>query len=116
MSKMWLKPGVPCDGQADIASREDPSGLTIGSVAKREARCLLVADGKPKRGFIAQLKKLLPLTDGVVEDVCAEIRKGKGGEWNGSLEKGQGKPAQKLLELVLQRKATIMKHPLEIDE
>jgi hypothetical protein len=33
---------------------------------------------------IAQLKKILPLTDVVVEDVQAVTRKGKGGKWNTS--------------------------------
>jgi len=31
-----------------------------------------------------QLKKVIPLTDIVVEDVCAETRKGKKRKWNGS--------------------------------
>jgi hypothetical protein len=33
---------------------------------------------------VAQLKLIMPLTDVVVEDVCAETRKGQGGKWNGS--------------------------------
>ncbi len=37
-----------------------------------------------KARIIAQLKKVLPLTDAVVEDVQAETRKGKGGKWNTS--------------------------------
>jgi hypothetical protein len=37
-----------------------------------------------KARVIAQRQKVLPLTDVVVEDVCAELRKGKGGKWNGS--------------------------------
>lgn len=36
-----------------------------------------------KARIIAQLLKVLPLTDVVVEDVCAQLRKGKGGKWNG---------------------------------
>jgi len=36
-----------------------------------------------KARVIVQLLKILPLTDVVVEDVCAELRKGKGGKWNG---------------------------------
>jgi len=36
-----------------------------------------------KARVVAQLKSILPLTDVVVEDVCAETRKGKGGKWNG---------------------------------
>ncbi len=35
-----------------------------------------------KARIIAQLLKIIPLTDVVVEDVCAELRKGKGGKWN----------------------------------
>jgi hypothetical protein len=35
-----------------------------------------------KARVIAQLKKTLPLTDVVVEDVQAVMRKGKGGKWN----------------------------------
>jgi hypothetical protein len=37
-----------------------------------------------KARVIAQLKKVLPLTDVVVEDVQAVTRKGKGGKWNGA--------------------------------
>src|SRR5260221_14175298 len=37
-----------------------------------------------KARVIAQLKKILPLTDAVVEDVQAVTRKGKGSTWNGS--------------------------------
>ncbi|MFL5667736.1 MAG: RRXRR domain-containing protein [Ktedonobacteraceae bacterium] len=37
-----------------------------------------------KARIIAQLLKILPLTDVVVEDVQAVTRKGKGGKWNGS--------------------------------
>jgi hypothetical protein len=37
-----------------------------------------------KARVIAQLKSIMPLTDVVVEDVCAETRKGKGGKWNGA--------------------------------
>jgi RRXRR protein len=37
-----------------------------------------------KARIVAQLKKTLPLTNVVVEDVCAQTRKGKGGHWNGS--------------------------------
>jgi hypothetical protein len=37
-----------------------------------------------KARVIIQLKKILPLTDVVVEDVCAETRKGKGSKWNGA--------------------------------
>ncbi len=37
-----------------------------------------------KARVIVQLKKIMPLTDVVVEDVCAELRKGKSGKWNGS--------------------------------
>ena len=37
-----------------------------------------------KARVVAQLLKILPLTDVVVEDVCAELRKGKGRKWNGS--------------------------------
>src|SRR5436190_9351249 len=37
-----------------------------------------------KARIIAQLLKILPLTDVVVEDVCAETRRGKGSKWNGS--------------------------------
>ena len=37
-----------------------------------------------KARVIAQLKKILPLTDVVVEDVCAETHKGKRRKWNGS--------------------------------
>jgi len=36
-----------------------------------------------KARVIAQLLKIVPLTDVVVEDVCAELRKGKGRKWNG---------------------------------
>jgi len=36
-----------------------------------------------KARVVAQLKKIIPITDVVVEDVCAETRKGKGGKWNG---------------------------------
>jgi hypothetical protein len=35
-----------------------------------------------KARIIAQLQKILPLTDVVVEDVQAATRKGKGGQWN----------------------------------
>jgi RRXRR protein len=37
-----------------------------------------------KARVIAQLKKVLPLTDVVVEDVQAVTRTGKGGKWNGA--------------------------------
>lgn len=37
-----------------------------------------------KGRIVAQLKKALPLTDAIVEDVQAVTRKGKGGKWNGS--------------------------------
>lgn len=37
-----------------------------------------------KARIMAHLKKVLPLTDVVVEDVQAVTRKGKGGKWNGS--------------------------------
>jgi RRXRR protein len=37
-----------------------------------------------KARIIAQLRKIIPITDVVVEDVCAELHKGKGGKWNGS--------------------------------
>jgi hypothetical protein len=37
-----------------------------------------------KARVIAQLKSIMPLTDVVVEDVCAETHKGKGGKWNGA--------------------------------
>jgi len=37
-----------------------------------------------KARVIAHLKKIMPLTDVVVENVCAETCKGKGGKWNGS--------------------------------
>jgi len=36
-----------------------------------------------KARIIAQLLKIIPLTDVAVEDVCAELRKGKGRKWNG---------------------------------
>jgi hypothetical protein len=36
-----------------------------------------------KARIIVQLLKILPLTDVVVEDVCAETRKGRGRKWNG---------------------------------
>src|SRR5258708_173621 len=35
-----------------------------------------------KARIVAQLQKVLPLTDAVVEDVQAMLRKGKGGKWN----------------------------------
>ena len=38
-----------------------------------------------KARVIAQLKKIVPLTDVVVEDVQAVTRKGKGGKWNTAL-------------------------------
>ncbi len=37
-----------------------------------------------KARVVAQLKSIVPLTDVVVEDVCAELRQGKGRKWNGS--------------------------------
>lgn len=37
-----------------------------------------------KGRMVSQLKKILPLTDVVVEDVQAMTRKGKGGKWNNS--------------------------------
>ena len=37
-----------------------------------------------KARVVMQLKSIMPLTDGVVEDVCAETRKGKRHKWNGS--------------------------------
>jgi hypothetical protein len=37
-----------------------------------------------KARVVMQLKSIMPLTDVVVEDVCAETRKGKGRKWNGS--------------------------------
>jgi len=37
-----------------------------------------------KARVIMQLQKILPLDSVVVEDVCAELRKGKGGKWNGA--------------------------------
>src|SRR3989440_4242581 len=37
-----------------------------------------------KARVIAQLKKIMPLTDVVVEDVCAETHQGKDGKWNGA--------------------------------
>src|SRR3989440_9148739 len=35
-----------------------------------------------KARVVMQLKSIMPLTDVVVEDVCAETRKGKGRKWN----------------------------------
>lgn len=37
-----------------------------------------------KARIVAQLCKILPLTDAAVEDVCAQLRKGTGGKWNQS--------------------------------
>ncbi|HEY4033884.1 MAG TPA: RRXRR domain-containing protein [Ktedonobacteraceae bacterium] len=37
-----------------------------------------------KARVIAHLKSILPLTDVVLEDVCAQTQKGKGSKWNGS--------------------------------
>lgn len=39
--------------------------------------------------IVAQLKKTLPLSEVVVEDVCAVTRKGRGGKWNGAFSPAQ---------------------------
>jgi hypothetical protein len=37
-----------------------------------------------KARIVRQLQQVLPLTDAAVEDVCAEMRRGQGGRWNGA--------------------------------